>query len=109
MAAILTTSFWIAYRILDQQEMELAANSQEGQAWDNLHQAVAVWDLDTAREHLQTLEKSRSACIATFAERLDNSLQQQGAEGFRDINPIKRALNQQEGCSLEMRDYEFSP
>lgn len=109
MAAILTGSFWIAYRILDQQEVQMAANSREGQAWENLHEAVAVWDLDTARGHLQTLEKSRSACIATFAERFDNSLEQNGPNGFRDINPIKRALNQQEGCSLEMREYEFSP
>jgi hypothetical protein len=109
MAAILTGSFWIAYRILDQQETQIAANSRQGQAWEDLHQAVAVWDLDTAREHLQILENSRSACIATFAERFDNSLEQNGAEGFRDINPIKRALNQQEGCSLEMREYEFSP
>ena len=108
MAAILTVSFWIAYRILDRHQMDIANNSQQGQAWEYLHQAVAVWDLETAQEHLQTLEQSRSACIATFAERLDDSLQQQGAEGFRDINPIKRALNQQQGCDLEMRDYEFS-
>ena len=102
MAAILTSSFWIAYRILDQQETEIAANSRQGQAWEDLHQAVAVWDLDTARGHLQILKNSRIACIATFAERFDNTLEQNGAEGFRDINPIKRALNQQEGCSLEM-------
>ena len=108
MAAILAVSFWIAYRILDRHQVEIGANSREGQAWEYLHQAVAVWDLESAQEHLQTLENSRSACIATFAERLDNSLQQQGPEGFRDINPIKRALNQQQGCSLEMRDYEFS-
>jgi len=109
MAAILTVSFWIAYRILDRHEVKMTTNSRQDQAWENLHQAAAVWDLDTARSQLQTLEESRSPCIATFAERLDNSLQQQGAEGFRDINPIKRALNQQEGCRLEMRDYDFSP
>ncbi len=109
MAAILTVSFWIAYRILDRNQSEIATSSREGQAWENLHQAVEVWDLDTARTHLATLENSRSRCISTFAQRLDDSLQQGGAEGFRDINPIKRALNQQDSCDLEMRDYDFSP
>jgi hypothetical protein len=109
MAAILTFSFWIAYRILDRHQTQTATSSSQSQTWEDLHQAVAVWDLDTARSHLQILEKNRNACMSTFAERLDNSLEQQGAEGFRDINPIKRALNQQEGCTLEMRDYEFSP
>lgn len=109
MAAILTVSFWIAYRILDRNQTEIATNSRESQAWESLHQAVEVWDLDTALTHLEVLESSRNRCIATFAQRLDDSLQQRGAEGFRDINPIKRALNQQDSCDLEMRDYEFSP
>lgn len=109
MAAILTASFWIAYRILDRQQTEIVANSREGQAWENLHQAVEVWDMDTARSYLDILENSRNTCVATFAQRLDDSLAQQGPEGFRDINPIKRALNQQSRCDLEMREYEFSP
>jgi len=109
MAAILTLSFWIAYRILDRHQTQGIANTREGQAWESLHQAASVWDLDTARSHLTILKNSRNGCIATFADRLDDSLQGQGAEGFRDINPIKRALNQAQDCNLEMRDYEFSP
>jgi hypothetical protein len=109
MAAILTLSFWIAYRILDRHQIQSATRTQQGQAWENLHDAVSVWDLDTARVHLKTLENSRNNCVATFAERFDDSLERRGADGFRDINPIKRALNQEQGCDLDLRDYDFSP
>jgi hypothetical protein len=104
MAAILTVSFWIAYRILDRQQAEIVANSRDGQAWENLHQAVEVWDLETARSYLDILEGSRNNCIAIFAQRFDDSLAQQGPDGFRDINPIKRALNEQSRCELEIRE-----
>ncbi len=108
MAAILSGSFWLAYRILDRHQFQVASNSQESRAWDQLHNAVEVWDMDTTLASLERLGKSRSPCVAKFAERFETSLKQQGAEGFRDINPIKRALNLQDGCNLEMREFDFS-
>lgn len=79
------------------------------QAWQQLHAAVPVWDLDTALTSLTTLKQQPNTCIAQFADRFAQTLRQQGVEGFRQINPIKRALNQQQGCSLEIRPYDFSP
>jgi hypothetical protein len=108
MAAILSGSFWLAYRILDRHQFQVASNSQENRAWEQLHNAVEVWDMDTTLASLERLGKSRSPCVAQFAERFETSLKQNGDEGFRDINPIKRALNMQDGCNLEMREYEFS-
>ena len=58
---------------------------------------------------LATLKQQPNTCIAQFAERYAQTLRQRGAEGFRQINPIKRALNQQQGCSLEIRPNDFSP
>ncbi|TVQ13648.1 MAG: hypothetical protein EA368_01875 [Leptolyngbya sp. DLM2.Bin27] len=108
MAAILSASFWLAYRILDRHQLQVAANSQDNRSWEQLHSAVEVWDMNSTLASLERLANSRSPCVAKFAERFETSLRQQGAEGFRDINPIKRALNLQEGCRLEMREYDFS-
>jgi hypothetical protein len=83
--------------------------SSADQAWQQLHAAVPVWDLDTALVSLTTLKQQPNTCIAQFADRFAQTLRQRGAEGFRQINPIKRALNQQQGCSLEIRPYDFSP
>ncbi|NJL49306.1 MAG: hypothetical protein HC929_19985 [Leptolyngbyaceae cyanobacterium SM2_5_2] len=109
MAAILSVSFWLAYNILARHQLKVATNSRESRDWEQLHAAVGVWDLDTALSSLEPLSKSRSRCVATFAERFQATLEQRGSEGFRDINPIKRALNQQDGCNLEMQEYDFSP
>jgi hypothetical protein len=108
MAAILGFSFWLAYRILDRYQFQATTQRQENEAWDQLHNAVAVWDVDTTLSSLEQLADSRSPCTANFAARFQDSLNQRGQDGFRDINPIKRALNQQEGCRLDMREYEFS-
>jgi hypothetical protein len=109
MAAILSVSFWLAYNILDRHQLQVASNSQESRAWEQLHAAVGVWDLNTALSNLEALSKSRNRCVVKFADRFSTSLNQQGADGFKDINPIKRALNSQDGCRLEMQEYEFSP
>ncbi len=108
MAAILSASFWLAYRILDRHQLQTASNSQDSRAWEQLHNAVEVWDMDTALASLERLSASRSPCVLQFAERFETSLRQRGSEGFRDINPIKRALNLQEGCRLDTREYDFS-
>ncbi|NMF85964.1 hypothetical protein [Nodosilinea sp. P-1105] len=108
MAAILSFSFWVAYRILDRHQFQVTTENQESQAWEQLHAAVEVWDTNTALSSLEQLAQSRNPCTASFANRFQTALNQRGQEGFRDINPIKRALNQQEGCRLDMRDYEFS-
>lgn len=85
------------------------AVSPTDQAWQRLHAAVPLWDVDTALVSLATLKQGSNACVAQFADRFAQTLRQRGAEGFRQINPIKRALNQQQGCNLEIRSYEFSP
>jgi hypothetical protein len=108
MAVILSASFWVAYRILDRHQLQVASNSQDNRSWDQLHSAVEVWDMDTALGSLERLGKSRNPCVSEFADRFTTSLTQQGSEGFRDINPIKRALNMQDGCQLEIREYDFS-
>jgi hypothetical protein len=108
MAAILSGSFWSAYRILDRHQLQTASHTQESRSWEQLHNAVAVWDMDTTLASLDRLSKSRNPCTTQFADRFASSLRQQGAESFRDINPIKRALNL-EGCRLEIREYDFSP
>ncbi len=108
MAAILSASFWLAYRILDRHQFQTATNSQENRSWEQLHNAVEVWDIDTTLASLERLGTSRNPCVARFAERFEASLRQRGDDGFRDINPIKRALNTEEGCRLDMREYDFS-
>ncbi len=107
-ATILGLSFWLAYAILNRQQ-QATPPTQTDQAWKNLHAAVAVWDMDSSLANLAALSKSRNPCLAEFADRFTLSLQQRGKDGFRDINPIKRALNQQDGCRLDMPTYDFSP
>jgi hypothetical protein len=108
MAAILSASFWLAYRILDRHQLQVSANSQDNRLWEQLYTAVDVWDMDTALATLERLGNSRNPCVSEFADRFDTSLRQRGSDGFRDINPIKRALNMEEGCRLEIREYDFS-
>ncbi|WP_017300908.1 hypothetical protein [Nodosilinea nodulosa] len=108
MAAILSASFWLAYRILDRHQLQTSTNSQENRAWEQLHSAVEVWDMDTALASLDRLSNSRNPCVSKFADRFETSLKQRGADGFRDINPIKRALNMEESCRLDIREYDFS-
>ncbi|MGG6238967.1 hypothetical protein ACQ4N7_10030 [Nodosilinea sp. AN01ver1] len=108
MAAILSASFWLAYRILDRHQMQMSTNSQENRLWEQLYTAVDVWDMDTALVSLERLGNSHNPCVSEFADRFETSLRQRGSEGFRDINPIKRALNMEDGCRLEIREYEFS-
>ncbi len=108
MAAILSGSFWLAYQILGRHQLQVASNSQENRTWERLHSAVEVWDMDSTLSSLERLSQSRNPCTSRFAQRFETSLKQNGAEGFRDINPIKRALNLQEGCRLDLREYDFS-
>jgi hypothetical protein len=88
MAIILSLSFWVAYRILDRQQLQIASNSQESRAWDRMHSAVSVWDMDTTLESLEDLSESRNVCVAEFASRFKTSLKQNGPQGFRDINRL---------------------
>ncbi|MBU6228211.1 MAG: hypothetical protein KGQ93_00755 [Cyanobacteria bacterium REEB459] len=108
-ATILGLSFWLAYNILDRRQLKTITSRQSDQAWEQLHRAVTVWDRDTALGSLKQLSKSPNLCVTEFARRFELSLTQRGAEGFRDINPIKRALNQQDRCTLPMQEYDFSP
>lgn len=108
MATILAGSFALAYRIL--QEPSRHVNSpRDSIAWQGFHDAANVWDLDTAKRNLTQLRRSRNSCNARFAARFQGVVDRKGAEAFRDINPIKRTLNEQEGCNIEVIPYEFSP
>ena len=108
-AAILGLSFWLAFNILERHQLQVATNTQDDRTWEQLHGAVAAWDINSTQTALEQLATSRNPCVVQFADRFSDSLEQRGDEGFRDINPIKRALNQQDGCRLEMQEYEFSP
>ncbi|NJN02759.1 MAG: hypothetical protein HC873_06190 [Leptolyngbyaceae cyanobacterium SL_1_1] len=79
------------------------------QQWEQVHQAIAVWDLQTAKANLIPLSHSRDRCVAEFAQNLNQQLSTQGAEAFRAVNQIKRSLNDQADCKLEITPYEFSP
>ncbi|MFZ4641434.1 MAG: hypothetical protein ACOYMP_13695 [Nodosilinea sp.] len=83
--------------------------TQPDQAWANLNRAVSVWDVDTALVNLAILRQSSGVCLPQFADRFAQVLRQRGAEGFKEINPIKRTLNQQQGCNLSIQPYDFSP
>lgn len=108
-ATILGLSFWLAFNILERYQNQVATTTQDDRVWDQLHVAVAAWDVNGAQVALDELATSRNSCAVEFADRFSNSLEQRGPEGFRDINPIMRALNEQDDCRLEMREYEFSP
>ncbi|MGB3136297.1 MAG: hypothetical protein WBG38_03965 [Nodosilinea sp.] len=108
MAAILSASFWLAYRILDRYQLQVSTNSRDNRLWEQLYGAVEVWDVDGSLAILDRMDSSRNPCVSKFAERFEASLSQRGSEGFRDINPIKRALNMEESCRLDIREYDFS-
>jgi hypothetical protein len=76
--------------------------------WDRLHVAVLTWDMETALLSLTRLIQSPNACISRFASQLTIFLRERGVGGFRTVNSVKRALNQ-EGCQLPIQPYEFSP
>lgn len=77
-------------------------------AWRRLHAAVSNWDMETTLLSLTTLRQNPNACISRFASQLTIFLRERGVEGFRTINSVKRALNQ-EGCDLPIQSYDFSP
>ena len=78
------------------------------EAWNRLHVAVPTWDVETALLSLTTLRQNPNVCISRFASQLTIFLRERGREGFRTINSVKRDLNQ-EGCSLPVQSYDFSP
>lgn len=108
-AGILVGSFAIARLILTRFEAQAQLTLAEQAEWEVLHKAARVWDLATAQESLDKLAESPNVCLREFAERFQNTLDERGAEGFRDINPIKRSLNDQKGCDLEITPFDFSP
>ncbi len=77
-------------------------------AWHRLHAAVPNWDMETTLLSLTTLRQNPNACVSRFASQLTIFLRERGVEGFRTINSVKRALNQ-EGCDLPIQSYDFSP
>ena len=76
---------------------------------EELHRSISAWDVQSARRHLAPLTRSQDLCISEFALRLNKSLDSKSEKGFQDVNAIKRALNDQYPCSLEITPYEFSP
>lgn len=108
-AAILGGSLWVAFRILERHETQVATTTQDERLWEQLHGAVAVWDINRSQMTLDQLATNPDPCVVKFADQFSAALDQQGPEGFRDINSIKRALNQEEGCRLEIQAYDFSP
>lgn len=108
-AAILGLSGWLAFDILERYQLQEVTNAQDSRTWEQLRGAVTAWDVNSAQSALEQLSTSRNPCAVEFSQRFSDVLEQQGSEGFRDINPIMRALNQENDCRLELREYEFSP
>ncbi|HEY9738759.1 MAG TPA: hypothetical protein V6D06_20840, partial [Trichocoleus sp.] len=108
-AGILAASFAIAYSILSDTETRLTISVEEQERWDRFHDAASVWDINSAQAQLNGLTDSKNRCVRAFATRQLDSLTQKGAEGFRDLNALKRALNDEENCELEVTPFDFSP
>lgn len=108
-AGILAGSFAIAYNILADTETRLVISVEEQTQWDNFHDAAQVWDIKSAQNSLVILTQSKNRCVKAFATRQQASLAKKGAEGFRDLNAIKRDLNDTENCELEETPFDFSP
>lgn len=79
------------------------------EAWGTLHTAIPAWDIQTSLVALNLLKGASDRCMASFATELEQALQSQGAEGFRQVNSIKLNLNENSQCNLSLVDYEFSP
>ena len=77
--------------------------------WQELHKAIPRWDKQTARSNIDSLIRSSNKCYSDFASELKNSIALKDSEGFRDVNLIKRELNQKLDCNFEIIPYEFSP
>jgi aryl-alcohol dehydrogenase-like predicted oxidoreductase len=108
-AGILAGSFAIAYHILEDTETRLAMSNEEKEQWDAFHRAAEVWDINTAQSNLALLTQSNNRCVRAFATRQQERLNADNAEGFRQLNDIKRTLNDQENCKLEITPFAFSP
>ena len=83
--------------------------NQEQENLNQLHNAISVWDVQTAQRILIPLSQSEDPCVVEFAETFGKSLRSKGEKGFKDINPIKRNLNKKRNCSLKITPYKFSP
>lgn len=84
--------------------------------WEQLHEAVEVWDIKTTQQTLLELHgraiaesSQEQQCIASFADRLTTSLDREGTQGFREINLIKTTLNTNQGCNLPVVFFPFAP
>lgn len=109
MAVILVGSFAIAYKLLADTETRLSMTVEEQDQLEIFDRAAKVWDLKTAQPPLRVLAQSKNRCLKQFATRLQAGLDKKGAEGFRDLNPIKRTLNDEDNCKLEVTPLDFSP
>lgn len=109
MAAILAGSFAIAFSILADTETRLSMTEEEQVQLEIFDKAAQVWDLKTAQAPLKILSQSKNRCLRKFATQLQDNLNKKGAEGFRDLNPIKRNLNDEDNCKLEVTPLDFSP
>jgi WD40 repeat protein len=74
-----------------------------------LHNQTADWDVQGALNSLVVLQTSEDPCVASFATEFTNTLNLQGKEAFRHINPIKEELNETQGCTLPLVPFDFSP
>lgn len=74
--------------------------------WGNLHEAVAVWDLNSAIEELESLKSSGFRdCIRRFASDAQKELVDFGNSGFDQIPLIKKYYNTEALCRLPMGGY----
>lgn len=108
-AGIVLAGFAFAGQKLIGESIFPPRSNKQQQQWTQVHKAIAVWDIQTAKANLVPLTQSRDSCTAEFAERLNDQLDEQGAEAFRAVNTIKRSLNGERGCKLDITPYDFAP
>lgn len=80
-----------------------------GALWQQLHTAIAVWDLAAAQKTLTDLAASEYKCDRTFADDFAVHLQVDGVEGFRRVTALQQEINRTMKCDLPLREYDFSP
>lgn len=90
-------------------EPRFISPSEEQTYLSNLHITVDVWDLESTIDNLNNLAKSQNPCVVQFSTEFKENLILKGEEGFRDINSIRRSINEQGNCNLEIVPYEFAP
>jgi len=79
----------------------------EIEAWKNLHNAAAAWDLETAYKALSVLRRSDNKCVQRFSQDFTIELEYDGVNGFVQMKAIKEYYNSESLCNLTDNENTF--